>query len=101
MVSYVKTPGALDIVTLAKDPVRLHGLARKRGNHAMERERKLFTQFFRSNRSPTGHTKDPHGRVHGAEYYLNSKWTVLRKQTGKYRNPAVVNDSEVFGEVFN
>lgn len=55
-----------------------HRLVGAPSNRAKVAERKLFQAFVRANRSPTGRTADKNGRYHGATFYLDSKWVVLR-----------------------
>lgn len=42
--------------------------------------RSKFCEFVRAHRSPTGRTADNNGRFHGASFYLDSKWVVLRNR---------------------
>lgn len=60
------------------DNVTEHGLAGMVSNHRKVAERAKFVAFVRAHRSPTGRTADKWGRFHGAAYYLDSKWVVLR-----------------------
>lgn len=57
---------------------RLHGLVGRPSNRAKTHERALFRSYVANNRSPTGRTADHKGRYHGAVFYLDSKWTVLK-----------------------
>jgi len=72
-----------------EDPVRVvsqaskHGLAGKASNGASSKERALFVEFVKEYRSPTGRTQDHTGRYHGAEYYLTSKLTTIKTQSGR------------------
>ena len=55
-----------------------HGLRGKASNRTKVKEQELFKIFIRKNRSPTGRSADKTGRFHGAAYYLDSKFKVLR-----------------------
>eukprot|EP00170_Pyropia_yezoensis_P001602 contig_6943_g1606 len=55
-----------------------HGLTGKPSNRTKVAEQQKFSGFVRAHRSPTGRTADKHGRLHGAAFYLDAKWTVLR-----------------------
>lgn len=55
-----------------------HGLCGAPSNRTKVAERNLFVEFVRAHRSPTGRTADKNGRFHGAAFYLDSKWAVLR-----------------------
>jgi len=55
-----------------------HGLSGKSSNRTKIVERKLFSEFFAAHRTPTGRTTDSNGHFHGAAYYLDGKWTVMR-----------------------
>lgn len=57
-----------------------HGLCGKVSNRARVEEMKMFEDFVRSNRSPTGRTPDSHGRYHGAVYTLSPKIVSLRSK---------------------
>ena len=59
----------------------LHGLQGRRPNNANDDARGLFIDFVKANRAPTGRTPDKYGRVHGAEYYLDARFTALRRRT--------------------
>ena len=60
-----------------------HGLAGKQSNRAKTAERKAFSEFIMAHRSDTGRTKDADGRYHGAEFFLFSKLTKLKTQSGR------------------
>lgn len=55
-----------------------HGLTGSSSNRTKAAEKRLFVAFVEAHRSPTGRTPDKHGRYHGAAFYLDSKWVVLR-----------------------
>jgi len=55
-----------------------HGLSGMPSNRMKLVERKLFQEFVCAHRTPSGRTPDKNGRFHGAAYYLDGKWTVLR-----------------------
>lgn len=57
-----------------------HGLSGEKINRARVEEMELFQDFFRSNRSPTGRTRDSHGRYYGAVYTLSAKIVALRSK---------------------
>eukprot|EP00966_Prymnesium_polylepis_P039879 925960-Prymnesium_polylepis.1 len=63
--------------------VGTHGHCGRPSNGASDRERKLFREFVQEHRSPTGRTQDVSGRYHGAEFYLFSKITELKTQSGR------------------
>ena len=74
-----------------------HGLKGQKSNNSMAKERALFIQFVKNHRSPTGRTQDATGRYHGAEFYLESKLTTVRTQSGR----ATPDESVVLECVFN
>jgi len=75
-----------------------HGLAGSPSNRRKRKERALFLAFVNKHRSPTGRTADKSGRYHGAAYYLDAKWVVLRP--GRSKN-GVVDNRRCFSEDFN
>eukprot|EP00168_Porphyra_purpurea_P009412 TRINITY_DN2290_c0_g1_i7.p1 TRINITY_DN2290_c0_g1~~TRINITY_DN2290_c0_g1_i7.p1 ORF type:complete len:451 (+),score=62.17 TRINITY_DN2290_c0_g1_i7:912-2264(+) len=75
-----------------------HGLHGKASNRRKTVQRDLFVAFVKKHRSPTGRTPDKCGRYHGAAYYLNSKWVILRP--GRQKN-GVVDSRRSFSEDFN
>jgi len=55
-----------------------HALSVRLSNRMKQSERELFVAFVRAHRTPTGCTSDKSGRYHGAAYYSDAKWTVMR-----------------------
>ncbi|OSX75235.1 hypothetical protein BU14_0245s0017 [Porphyra umbilicalis] len=60
-----------------------HALSGRPSNRMKSTERELFVSFVRSHRTPTGRTPDKNGRYHGAAYYLDAKWKVMRMASDK------------------
>ncbi|OSX75738.1 hypothetical protein BU14_0223s0011 [Porphyra umbilicalis] len=60
-----------------------HALSGRPSNRMKSAERELFVVFVRAHRTPTGRTPDKNGRYHGAAYYLDAKWKVLRMAADK------------------
>lgn len=57
-----------------------HGLTGMPSNRKKVTEQIKFSEFVRAHRSPTGRTADKNGRRHGASFYLDAKWKVLRNK---------------------
>mmetsp|Transcript_54726 Transcript_54726/g.124638 ORF Transcript_54726/g.124638 Transcript_54726/m.124638 type:complete len:154 (+) Transcript_54726:1087-1548(+) len=57
-----------------------HGLKHRPSNHRYRYERDLFRKFIEDNRDSTGRTKDHSGRFHGAEFYVDAKYTHLTEE---------------------
>ena len=79
---YLSTLKDEDMVTVVTQVGR-HGLTGKPSNGASTRERELFVDFVKEHRSPTGRTQDATGRYHGAEFYLISRLTEIKTQSGR------------------
>ena len=80
--TYLSTLQDEDLVTVISQ-AGVHGLTGKASNGASIRERELFIEFIKEHRSPTGRTQDSSGRYHGAEFYIFSKITELKTQSGR------------------
>jgi hypothetical protein len=83
LAQYLAALQDMDEVTIVSQAGK-HGLIGCASNNASAKERALFCEFVKElYRSPTGRTKDHSGRYHGAEFYLNSRLTQIKTQSGR------------------
>ena len=88
-----------DMVEVPSTLTRQHGLTGRRGNRSKTHLRDLFRTFVKVHRQPTGRTRDQRGRFHGSEFYLDSKFTAIRKQWASDREKSR-SDAEILSQCF-